>query len=62
MVLAGRERVVDNAAAQEFSRRVPGVSLVYIQDSLHEILMERDVIRQEFLAGLYSYLGVAASS
>lgn len=62
MVLAGRERVVDNAAAQEFSRRVPGVSLVYIQDSLHEILMERDVIRQEFLAGLDSYLGVAASS
>lgn len=60
MVLAGRERVVNNAAAQNFARRVPGVSLVHIQDSLHEILMERDVIRQEFLAGLDSYLGVDA--
>lgn len=59
MVLAGRDRVVNNAAAQTFARRVPGVSLVYIQDALHEILMERDVIRQEFLAGLDSYLGVA---
>ena len=59
MVLAGRDRVVDNAAAQDFARKVPGVSLVYIQDSLHEILMERDVIREEFLAGLDSYLGVA---
>jgi lysophospholipase len=57
MVLAGRERVVDNMAAQRFARLVPGVSLVYIQDSLHEILMERDVVRQEFLAGLDNYLG-----
>lgn len=57
MVLAGRERVVDNTVSQRFARLVPGVSLVYIQDSLHEILMERDVIRQEFLAGLDNYLG-----
>jgi lysophospholipase len=62
MVLAGRDRVVDNTAAQDFARRVPGVSLVYIQDSLHEILMERDVIREEFLAGLDSYLGVAEAA
>lgn len=62
MVLAGRERVVDNSVAQDFARRVPGVSLVHIQDSLHEIMMERDVIRQEFLAGLDSYLGVDAAA
>jgi lysophospholipase len=62
MVLAGRERVVDNSVAQQFARRVPGISLVHIQDSLHEILMERDVIRQEFLAGLDNYLGVEAAA
>jgi lysophospholipase len=62
MILAGRERVVDNAAAQDFARRVPGVSLVYIQDALHEIMMERDVIRQEFLAGLDSYFGVSEAA
>jgi lysophospholipase len=60
MVLAGRERIVDNTVAQRFARLVPGVSLVYIQDSLHEILMEREVIRQEFLAGLDNYLGADA--
>ncbi len=58
MVLAGRERIVNNAVAQNFARRVPGVSLVYIQDSLHEILMERDIVREEFLAGLDNYFGV----
>lgn len=56
MVLAGRERVVDNTASYEFAKRVPGVSLVYVQDANHEILMERDVLRLEFLAGLENYL------
>ncbi|MFO1034068.1 MAG: alpha/beta hydrolase [Hyphomicrobiales bacterium] len=62
MVLAGRDRVVDNAAAEAFAARVPGVSVVRVQDSLHEILMERDVIREEFLAGLETYLGEAPAS
>jgi lysophospholipase len=62
MVLAGRDRVVDNAAAEAFARHVPGVSVVYVQDSLHEIMMERDVIREEFLAGLDNYLGDGAAS
>jgi lysophospholipase len=62
MVLAGRDRVVNNSAAEDFARRVPGVSVVYIQDSLHEILMERDVIREEFLAGLDNYLAEGAAT
>ncbi len=56
MVLAGRERVVDNTASYEFAKRVSGVSLVYVQDANHEILMERDVLRLEFMAGLENYL------
>jgi lysophospholipase len=56
MVLAGRERVVDNRAAVQFAKRVPGVSLIFVEDANHEILMERDVIRKSFLAGLENYL------
>jgi len=50
MVMAGRDRVVDNEAAHRFAERVPGVSLIVIRESLHEILAERDEIRNQFLA------------
>ncbi|MCA0433311.1 MAG: alpha/beta hydrolase [Proteobacteria bacterium] len=58
MVLAGRDRVVDNTATLGFSKHVPGMSFVMIRDALHEILMERSMIRAEFFAALDSYLDV----
>lgn len=55
IVLAGREKVVDNKAAHRFISQVPGVSHVTLHSALHEILMERDVVRGEFFAVLDSY-------
>lgn len=57
ILLAGRERVVDNKAAYRFAANMPGVSVVTIQQSHHEIMMENDAIRKEFLAAFDSYVG-----
>ena len=55
VVLAGKERVVDNKAAHRFIESVPGVSHVTINSSLHEILLETDVVRSQCLAVVDSY-------
>jgi lysophospholipase len=55
MVLAGREQVVDNKAAHSFAATMPGLSTVIIQQSRHEIMMENDNVRREFLAVIDSY-------
>jgi lysophospholipase len=57
MVLAGREYIVDNAAAHRFAVHMPGVSMVTIGQSMHEIMLENDVVRKEFLAAFDSYIG-----
>jgi lysophospholipase len=56
IVLAGRERVVDNLATHRYVQTMPGISTVTIQQSLHEILMENDLIRGEFLAAFDSFM------
>jgi lysophospholipase len=55
MVLAGRERIVDNRATEDFIRKVPGIASVTINLSLHEILMENDAVRAEFFAAFDSF-------
>jgi lysophospholipase len=57
IVAAGLERVVDNEAIHEFSHRVHGVSVVTIRESLHEILNERDSVREQFLAAFDTFVG-----
>lgn len=47
-VLAGQERVVDSGSAEAFIARIPTASMVKLQDARHEILMERDEIRDTF--------------
>ena len=47
---AGFDSVVDNEATRRFAERVAGVSLIFIREALHEILLERDEIRQQMLA------------
>jgi lysophospholipase len=59
LITAGRDRVVDTKATQDFANRVPGISQVMIRDSLHEILIERDTIRTEFWAAFDSYIASA---
>jgi lysophospholipase len=56
MVLAGRERVVVNRDSQNFAANMPGISVVMIAQSLHEILHENDDVRKEFFAAFESYV------
>lgn len=48
MVLAGHEKLVNNAAAKAVARRAPQGSWVEVDGSLHEILMETDEKRAVF--------------
>jgi lysophospholipase len=50
LVVAGLDSVVDTEAMRRFARKAPGVSLVTIAESLHEVLFERDAVRDQFLA------------
>jgi lysophospholipase len=50
MVAAGLDRVVDNEATHRLAETIPGISLIVIRESLHEILTERDEIRDQFFA------------
>jgi alpha-beta hydrolase superfamily lysophospholipase len=45
---AGQERLVHNAAARRFMRRVPRGSYTELRPALHEILMETDDQRVQF--------------
>jgi lysophospholipase len=56
IVAAGLERVVDNEAIRRFAKRVPGVSLVFIGESRHEILSEGDAIRAQLFAAFDAFL------
>lgn len=56
IVAAGRDRVVSNDAIQRFVRRVPGIASLTIAESLHEILSERDSIRDQFFAVFDSFI------
>jgi lysophospholipase len=57
MILAGRERVVDSKASHTYAANMPGVSVVTITHSLHEIMLENDAVRKEFFAAVESYIG-----
>ena len=60
IVVAGLDSVVDNEATQRFCERVAGVSLITIREALHEILLERDEIRGQFLAAFDVFVGEEA--
>ncbi|MCB1556685.1 MAG: alpha/beta hydrolase [Alphaproteobacteria bacterium] len=48
--LAGQDRLVDPKKIRMVARAIPGARLIELPDSHHEILMERDEIRDRFLA------------
>jgi len=48
IVGAGRDQLVDTSALAPLAHRLPRVRLVVIEDSMHEILKERDEIRARF--------------
>lgn len=50
VVAGGRDRIVDNHAIERFVRRLPHGSYVEVDDARHEILSERDELREQFWA------------
>jgi lysophospholipase len=56
MVLAGADRIVSNQAAEVFARRVKTVAHLRIPGARHEILMERDELRNQFWAAFDAFI------
>lgn len=56
IVLAGLDRVVNNAGAKSFLARAPGFSSITIADSQHEIMNEKPEIRERFLAAFEAFI------
>lgn len=50
VVAAGKDRVITTGAVRDFAKRLPNARYVEIEDSEHEILMEKDSIRARFWA------------
>ncbi len=55
IVAAGRDRIVDNEATRRFCAAATGVSLAVIPEARHEILFERDSIREQFFAAFEAF-------
>jgi lysophospholipase len=55
VVAAGRDRVVDNEAIRRFCAAATGVSLAFIPEARHEILFERDSVREQFFAAFEAF-------
>jgi lysophospholipase len=60
IVAAGADRVVGNEAIRRLAHNVPGIALTFIPDARHEILSERDEIRQQFLAAFDSFISTSS--
>ena len=56
IVMAGNEFVVDNQGTRNFVERVPGITVLTIADSKHEILMETKSIRERFWAAFDAFM------
>ena len=55
-VYTGRDRIVDNEAIRRFCAAATGVSLAVIPEARHEILFERDSIREQFFAAFEAFI------
>lgn len=63
IVASGADRVTDCAAAERFARRLEDGRLVVIEGAEHEILIERDALRDQFWAAFDAFApGVASSA
>lgn len=48
IVVAGEDRVVSNVAVRNVARRMPSCRMVFVEGAHHEILQERDGLRDQF--------------
>lgn len=56
IIAAGADRIVSTEATRRAAARIPGIALAVIPGAAHEIINERDDIRQQFLAALDSFV------
>jgi len=56
VVAAGADRVTDTRAAERFSERLRAGRLIVVDGAAHEIMMERDVFRDQFWAAFDAFI------
>ncbi len=56
VIAAGADRVVDTGATERFATRLKAGRLIVIPYARHEILMERDAIREQFWAAFDAFI------
>ena len=56
LVVAGDDRVTDTRAAERFGARLRAGRVIVVEDSQHEILMERDVFREQAWAAFDAFI------
>ncbi|MFD1696982.1 alpha/beta fold hydrolase [Roseibium aestuarii] len=56
MITAGADRIVSTRAAEELASRMKSVGYLEIAGSAHEILMERDVFRDQFFTAFDAFI------
>lgn len=56
IIMAGRDQVVSNLEIRRFVENTSGFTLLTIEESRHEILMENNAIRARFFAAFDSYI------
>jgi lysophospholipase len=58
IVIAGKDYVVDSRETRNFADHAPGFSLLSIDESRHEILMENNIIRHRFWAAFDAFMSL----
>ena len=56
IVASGDERVVSQENIDRFSRQIGGIPMVTVEHAYHEILLERDSMREQFWAAFDSFM------
>ena len=56
IVASGDERVVSADDMDQFSRQVGGIPMVTVEHAYHEVLLERDSMREQFWAAFDSFM------
>ena len=56
ILLAGQEQITDNKAVKQTIQSFDFIDLITIQDSQHEILIEKEKIRKEALSLIHTCL------
>jgi lysophospholipase len=56
VIAAGADRVADTRAAERFASRLRAGRMVIVEGAEHELLMERDVFRDQFFAAFDAFV------